>query len=117
TGVLYGLVGGSLKAPVHVAPAGWHGVLLGWPLWVLAGTGIWALAVNQRAYTRAPLRVSLPVMTVANPVVAVVFGAYVFGEKPADSVVAVAAQVVCLAALAGGVTVLAVPPRPQPQHR
>jgi hypothetical protein len=115
TGVLYGLVGGSLKATVHVAGSGAIALLAHWPLWVLLATGWWALVVNQRAYTHAPLPVSLPVLTVANPVVAVIFGAYVFNEKPADAPGRVVLQAACLVLLAIGVTVLAVrTPQPQP---
>ena len=106
TGILYGLVGGSLKAAVHLASDPVR-LLTGWPLWSLIVTGVWALVVNQRAYTHAPLRVSLPVLTVTNPIVAVVFGAYVFGEKPSDSPGTVSVQIVCLTLLACGVAVLA----------
>jgi hypothetical protein len=90
--VLYGLVGGSLKATVHVATTGPLAVVSRWPLWALIVTGVWALVVNQRAYTHAPLDVSLPVLTVTNPIVAVAFGAYVFGEKPSDTPVSVIVQ-------------------------
>lgn len=107
TGILYGLVGGSLKAAVHLATTGWQALLTGWPLWALIVSGVWALIVNQRAYTRAPLRVSLPVLTVTNPIVAVLFGAYVFAEKPSDAPANVVVQLVCLTLLAVGVTVLA----------
>lgn len=117
TGVLYGLVGGALKATVHEAAHGVVHALVGWPVWVLLVVGVWALVVNQRAYTRAPLRVSLPVLTVANPIVAVVFGALVFGETPADNPWAVTGQAACLAALAAGVTVLAAAAGQPRSHR
>ncbi|MGN6474215.1 MAG: DMT family transporter [Mycobacteriales bacterium] len=107
TGVLYGLVGGSLKATVHLAASGPRTLLTHWPLWVLLATGAWALVVNQRAYTHAPLPVSLPVLTVTNPIVAVIFGAYVFNEKPADTPGRVVLQAIFLVLLAAGVTALA----------
>lgn len=106
TGVLYGLVGGSLKATVHIAADGLIAMLTHWPLWVLIVMGIWALVLNQRAYTHAPLRVSLPVLTVANPIVAVIFGAYVYDEKPGDSPVLIILQIACLTLLAVGVAAL-----------
>jgi hypothetical protein len=52
--------------------------------------------LSQRAYTRAPSRVSLPVLTVANPVVAIIFVDYVFREAPADTPAAVAIELACL---------------------
>lgn len=107
TGVAYGLVGGSLKATVHVAAGGLGGLLTSWPLWALIVTGAWGLVINQRAYTHAPLRVSLPAMTVADPIVAVIFGAYAFGEMPSDTPLSVVMQLICLTVLAAGVTALA----------
>lgn len=107
TGVLYGLVGGALKATVHqisVAPAQ---LLTTWPLWALLLAGAWALVLNQRAYTYAPLPTSLPALMVLNPVVGVVFGAYVFDEKPADDPLAVVAQVLCLAVVTAAIAELA----------
>lgn len=107
TGILYGLVGGSLKATVHVAGNAPTTLVTTWPLPALIITGVWALVVNQRAYTHAPLRISLPALTVTNPIVAVVFGAYVFGEKPQDTPVAVIEQAIYLTVLAAAVTALA----------
>jgi drug/metabolite transporter (DMT)-like permease len=107
TGILYGLVGGALKATVHTAGQGIPTLLSTWPLWALIVTGVWGLVVNQRAYTRAPLTVSLPVMTVMDPVIAVIFGAYVYAELPADNPAAVTVQVAALASLAAAVTALA----------
>jgi hypothetical protein len=92
---------------VHTAAHGFTTLLGTWPLWALIVTGVWGLIVNQRAYTQAPLSVSLPVMTVMDPVVAVVFGAYVYNERPADTPVAVIVQVTALTGLAFAVAALA----------
>lgn len=107
TGVLYGLVGGTLKATVHQLSAAPAALASTWPLWALLITGIWALVTNQRAYTQAPLPTSLPVVMVLNPAVGVAFGAYVFSEKPADNPLAVLAQVLCLSTVAVAIAILA----------
>jgi multidrug transporter EmrE-like cation transporter len=78
-----------------------------WPVWVLIVLGAWAFMVHQRAYTLAPLSVSLPALSAANPLVAMVFGAAVFGERPATGPLAVLGQVLGLAVIVASVTMLA----------
>jgi drug/metabolite transporter (DMT)-like permease len=108
-GILYGLVGGVFKAAVQAVIHQHAGTVGTWPPWTLAVLGAWALVVHQRAYTRAPLRMSLPVLSVANPLVAIVFGAVVFGEIPASSPLAVLAQVLGFVVIVASVTMLASP--------
>lgn len=107
TGLLYGLLGGALKATVHQVASAPAMLVTTWPLWTLLVVGVWGFVLNQRAYAHAPLRVSLPVLLVLNPVVGVVFGAFVFGEKPIDSVGAALVQVTSLLVVAGSIAVLA----------
>lgn len=108
-GILYGLVGGVLKAAVHAAIHEPAAAVAAWPPWTLAVLGIWALVVHQRAYTRAPLRVSLPALSVANPLAGMIFGVTVFGEKPASGPLAMLAEALGLAVIVASVTVLARP--------
>lgn len=108
-GTLYGLAGGVLKATVHAVLAGPLTALAGWPPWVLAGLGIWALLLHQRAYTHAPLRVSLPVLSVVNPLAGMTFGMLVFGETPATGPLALPGAAAGLAVIVVSVTVLARP--------
>ena len=110
-GVLYGLVGGVLKAAVHAVIHQPAAAAAAWPTWALAVLGAWAAVVHQRAYTLAPLSVSLPVLSVANPLAAIVFGAAVFGERPASSPLAMLAQALGLAVIVASVTLLARPGR------
>ncbi len=51
----------------------------------LAGAGILGTAINQRAYQIAPLAFSMPVVNVVGVLVAIGFGALVFGEVPGHS--------------------------------
>lgn len=107
SGVLYGLVAGALKMTTAAAGGGALGLLTSWPLYALALVGAWGLAVNQRAYQAAPLAVSLPALTVADPLVGIVFGAIVFGEYPADSPEAVVLEGLGVAVMTVGVVALA----------
>jgi len=106
-GTLYGLVGGVLKATVHAAMHDPASAVAGWPLWALAVLGAWALVLHQRAYTHAPLGVSLPVLSVANPLAGIVFGMLVFGETPADSPPALLGEILGMAVIVASVTMLA----------
>ncbi len=56
-------------------------VLLG----ALVGVGLLGTAINQRAYQIAPLAFSMPVVNVTGVLVAIAFGAAVFGEVPGHS--------------------------------
>lgn len=101
TGILFGLVAGVLKATVNEIAHG--GLLTGWPLYALIVLGLWGLFLNQRAYHVAPLAISLPILNIIDPSVAILFGAVVFGERPADQPLAVAIEVVGVTAMAVGV--------------
>lgn len=106
-GILYGLVGGALKAAVHAVTHHPAAAVTAWPVWTLLVLGAWAFIVHQRAYTLAPLSVSLPALSVANPLAAMVFGAAVFAERPASGVLAVLGQVLGLAVIVASVMMLA----------
>jgi drug/metabolite transporter (DMT)-like permease len=110
-GILYGLVGGVLKAAVHTAIHHPAAAATAWPVWTLVVLGAWAFVVHQRAYALAPLSVSLPALSVANPLVAIVFGAVVFGERPASGPLAMLTQALGLVVIVVSVTMLA---RPDP---
>jgi len=106
-GTLYGLAGGVLKAVVHTALRDPVAALAGWPLWTLAVLAAWGLIMHQRAYTHAPLRVSLPVLSVANPLAGIAFGVVVFGEIPASGPLALLGQAAGLAVIVVSVAILA----------
>ena len=50
---------------------------------MLVAAGLLGTAMNQRAYQLAPISYSMPMVNVVDIMVAVLFGAVVFGELPA----------------------------------
>lgn len=116
-GALYGVGGGALKAAVHTVLHNPAAAFTGWPLWTLCALTAWAFVIHQQAYARAPLRVSLPVLSVANPLAGMTFGAVAFGEIPAHSPVAASAEAVGLAIIVGSVLVLTRPEPHRARHR
>jgi hypothetical protein len=73
----------------------------------LAGVGILGTAINQRAYQIAPLAFSMPVVNVVGVLMAIVFGALVFGEMPSHSPGGLLVQLLGLGTLAFGLVEIA----------
>lgn len=107
-GTLFGLTGGLLKL-IGASMQSEHLVssLLRWPLLAMVLVGVWAIAINQRAYQIAPLARSMPVLNVVDVLVAVLFGFVVFGERPAHGLLALMVQGAALVCLAYGLRKLA----------
>ena len=104
-GMVFGLIAGVLKAVT--GSDGLLAVLTHWPVYALGALGLSGFLINQHAYSRAPLASSLPVLNVANPVVAVLFGAVVFDERPSGQPLTVALEVIGLITVLVGIFFLA----------
>lgn len=104
-GVVFGLIAGTIKAATTAASQG--ALLTSWPLYTMGALGATGFLLNQRAYHSAPLSTSLPALNMANPLVAVIFGVFVFHERPNAQVAAIAAEVVGLLGVLAGIFFLA----------
>ncbi len=104
SGVLFGLVAGTLKMSVLSAD---QGALILWPVLVLPLLGGSGVLLNQRAYQVSPLSVSMPILNIVNVLVSIAFGLFVFDEVPAHGAGHLAAEVLGLALMAIGVRWLA----------
>lgn len=104
-GVVFGLIGGTLKATTDAATAG-H-LLTSWPIYVLLPLGLAAFLLNQQAYHAAPLSRSLPVLSTVNPLVAIGFGMAVFHERPSSGAGPILVELTGLVAVLGGIFFLA----------
>jgi drug/metabolite transporter (DMT)-like permease len=107
-GCLFGISAGMLKL-VGAAIGGPQlpFSLLAVLVLALVGAGIIGTAINQRAYQIAPLAFSMPVVNVVGVLVAIVFGAFVFGEVPGHSPGGVVVQLLGLGVLAAGLREIA----------
>lgn len=107
-GVVFGLIAGMLKVTTSIAAAGLPALLGSWQLYVLAALGACGLVLNQRAYRAFALTHSLPALNAVNPLVALVFGYLVLGERPAHSVSSLAAEIIgMILVIAGIISVVA----------
>jgi drug/metabolite transporter (DMT)-like permease len=85
TGIIYGLTSAITEHTGHVLNHGAVHVLLTWAPYVLAITSIIGLLVNQSAFQAGSLSLSLPIMTVLEPLVAILIGQFLFGEHIASA--------------------------------
>ena len=106
TGVLYGVTASLAERTAHLLSDGIGHAATSWAPYALATTGILGLLINQSAYQAGNLRESLPVLTVGEPLVAILIGQVLFGERIATTPVAIVGEIVGLAAITVGVVVL-----------
>jgi uncharacterized membrane protein len=104
-GIVFGLIAGVLKAAT--GSAGLIDLLTHWPVYVLVSLGFSGFLINQHAYSRAPLASSLPILNVANPLIAVLFGVVVFHERPSGQPLTVVTEVIGLLTVLIGIFFLA----------
>ena len=84
-GVANGFVAVLTKAFASDLARGPAAVVHGWALWALAAAAVPAVVLVQTVYQAGELRLSLPVIAVLEPVVAVVLGIALFHERvPVD---------------------------------
>lgn len=80
TGLIYGVTAAITEHAGHVLDQGFIHALGTWTPYVLAVISIVGLLINQSAYQAGDLRWSLPLLTVLEPIVAILIGQFLFGE-------------------------------------
>jgi hypothetical protein len=78
-----------------------------WEPYALVVAGIGGMLMAQSAFQAGALDVSLPTMTVVDPVVSILIGSLAFGERIAGSAPAIAAEIASLTVMVVGVYGLA----------
>lgn len=106
-GVAFGLTSALTERAGHLLNRGWVHLLSHWTPYALAGVAAVAFLLVQSAFHAGVLELSLPVLTVAEPIVAILIGQIVFGEHINQRGVAPLAELLALAALSLGAFVLA----------
>jgi drug/metabolite transporter (DMT)-like permease len=106
-GVLYGAGAALTKTSSHLLDEGWLRLLLHWQPYMLALFGIIGMLLAQSAFQAGWLDVSLPTMSVTDPIVSIVVGALAFGEELASGPLSISVEVVALIVMSMGVVVLA----------
>jgi len=106
-GIGFGLTGALLKQVVDQAGSAPLELLTTWPAYALVVIGIAGTVLVQSSYQAGSLAASLPPLTIADPVVAVIIGAAAFGETLAASGAAMTGQLGGLLLMGWGVLRLA----------
>ncbi|HET9690761.1 MAG TPA: DMT family transporter [Acidimicrobiales bacterium] len=106
TGVLYGVTASLTERTGHLLDHGIGRAAASWTPYALAVVAVLGLLLNQSAYQAGNLRESLPVLTVGEPIVAILIGQLLYGERIATTAGAIVGEVVGLAAVTVGVVVL-----------
>lgn len=106
-GIAAGLLGGVLSALIErTAHRFDHGVvhaLVGWSPYALCVVAIFGLILTQSAYQAGDIRLSLPALTVTEPIAAIIIGQVILGEHIRLTPLAVVGEVVGLGLMALGV--------------
>lgn len=79
-GTIYGLTAALTKACGQLFDQGLKHLFTSWKPYALAAGGVSGTVMDQSAYQAGPLNWSLPILTVADPIVSIAIGAFVFGE-------------------------------------
>lgn len=104
-GVLYGLQDVLTRNALLTFDHG-QNVLMTWQPYLLPCVAVVGLLLNQSAFDAAPLQISLPATTVAEPICGIVLGVAIFAERLQVTPAALAGEVAGLIAMATGIVVL-----------
>lgn len=112
TGTASGLVFGIADALTRTSVQTLEGhspahLLTTWPGYTTVATSVVGLWLMQNAFNAAPLHASLPAVTAAEPTSGIVLGVVVFGDVVHMSPWLLAAQAASIAAVVGGVILVA----------
>ncbi len=107
SGTAFGYVAAVTERTGHILDAGAVHTLTTWAPYALLVGGVGALLLTQSAFHAGALRLSLPTLTVAQPLVAVAIGIGFFGEHVDSRGVAPVVEALGLAMVTAGVFVLA----------
>jgi drug/metabolite transporter (DMT)-like permease len=106
-GVVYGAAAALAKSTSHLIASGVGHVFANWQPYVLVVFGIGGMVIGQSAFQAGALDVSLPTMTVTDPIVSIMIGVLAFGETISSTPGAIAVEIIGITAMTVGVFLLA----------
>jgi drug/metabolite transporter (DMT)-like permease len=105
-GMLWGVQDVLTRATLLNLHRGWSDLLTTWVPYAVVGVALVGLLLAQSAFDAAPLRISLPAATAAEPVTGIVLGLAIFYEQVRVTPGALAAEVGGLLLMVIGIVVL-----------
>lgn len=106
TGIAWGFVAAVIKEMSSRLSGGFPAVFTNWAVYVLMVTGAAAMLLTSHAMTAGPLAASQPGFTLLDPIVAILLGAFLFGERLQTGPADLAGEILGLLVLAAGVFTL-----------
>lgn len=121
-GVLFGVMSALTKSVVYLAEKNWLNLFTSWQPYALAVIAISGMLLAQSAFQAGPLAISLPVIDVLEPLVAVIVALVALGERLDLSPARLTVEVIGALAVLGGIFALdrsplitAALPAPEPE--
>ncbi|WP_299537626.1 DMT family transporter [uncultured Streptomyces sp.] len=110
-GLLYGLQDALTRVSgQRLSDDGWAAALTSWQPYAVLVLGVTGLVLVQSAFEMAPLRLSLPALTAAQPLAGIACGIGFLGDQVRTGPLALAVQAAGLAAIVGGIVLLGLHP-------
>ncbi|MFE4923867.1 DMT family transporter [Streptomyces sp. NPDC056661] len=110
-GLLYGLQDALTRMSGQLlSDAGWTTLMTSWQPYAVVVLGVTGLILVQSAFETAPLRMSLPALTAAQPLAGIACGIGFLGDQVRTDAGALAWQAVGLAAIVVGIVLLGMHP-------
>jgi len=106
-GILGGVQSALIERNAHLLAHGVGHALTTWPPYALLGVALVGLVLAQSAFQAGDIRKSLPALTVAEPITAILIGQFLYSEHIAVGVLATFGEVVGLLLMTAGVIGLA----------
>jgi drug/metabolite transporter (DMT)-like permease len=106
TGMAWGFIAAVIKEMSSRLSGGPSAVFTNWAVYVLIVAGAGAMLLASHAMTAGPLAASQPGFTLMDPIVAILLGVLLFGERLQTAPADLAGEVLGLLVLAAGVSTL-----------
>lgn len=106
-GLLYGLQDALTRiSGEHFGRGGWGALLTSWQPYAIVVLGVLALVLVQSAFESAPLRLSLPALTAAQPLAGIACGVGFLGDRLQVTAGALAWEVAGILAVVAGIVLI-----------